>query len=79
MSRYAKWSIRGVVLMASVKITRVDFDAAQLRAEASRTADAKQARRILAIAMVLMTGVGAKAQLTGQFWWIWSGGRFSMC
>jgi transposase len=53
MSRYAKWSIRGVVLMASVKITRVDFDAAQLRAEASRTTDAKQARRILAIAMVL--------------------------
>src|ERR1700722_7483792 len=43
----------GVSGMASVKITRQDLDATQLRAEAARTADAKQARRILAIAMVL--------------------------
>jgi transposase len=39
--------------MASVKITRQDLDATQLRAEAGRTADAKQARRRLAIAMVV--------------------------
>lgn len=39
--------------MASVEITRSDLDVAQLRAEAGRTANAKQARRILAIAMVL--------------------------
>jgi transposase len=38
--------------MNSVKITRDDLNAAQLRAEAGRTADAKQARRLLAIAMV---------------------------
>ena len=43
----------GVSGMASVKITRQDLDATQLRTEAGRTADAKQARRILAIAMVL--------------------------
>jgi transposase len=41
------------VKMASVTIERKDLDASQLRAEAGRTADAKQARRILAIAMVL--------------------------
>lgn len=46
-------SIRGVSDMASVEITRQDLDATQLRAEAGRTADAKQARRILAIAMIL--------------------------
>jgi transposase len=46
-------SIRRVGVMASVEITRHDFDITQLRAEASRTADARQARRILAIAMVL--------------------------
>lgn len=39
--------------MASVKVERSDFDAAQLRAEAAHTTDAKKARRILAIAMVL--------------------------
>jgi hypothetical protein len=39
--------------MASVEIMRRDCSVAQLRAEATRTADAKQARRILAIAMVL--------------------------
>jgi transposase len=39
--------------MASVEITRQDLDVTQLRAEAGRTVDAKQARRILAIAMVL--------------------------
>ena len=39
--------------MASVKVERGDFDAAQLRAEAARATDAKKARRILAIAMVL--------------------------
>ena len=39
--------------MASVEIMRRDCSVAQLRAEAASTADAKQARRILAIAMVL--------------------------
>jgi len=39
--------------MASVKIARLDLDADQLRAEAGLTADAKQVRRILAIAMIL--------------------------
>lgn len=39
--------------MASVAITRLDLDAAQLRVEARRAADTKMARRILALAMVL--------------------------
>jgi transposase len=39
--------------MAAVEITRRDLDVAELRKVASRTSDAKQARRILAIAMVL--------------------------
>jgi hypothetical protein len=39
--------------MALVEITRLDWSVARLRAEAARTADAKQARRMLAIAMVL--------------------------
>ena len=39
--------------MASVGITRLDLSVVQLRAAAVRTPDAKQARRILAIAMVL--------------------------
>jgi transposase len=40
-------------MMASVEITRKDMSAAALRAEAARRADARQARRMLAIAMVL--------------------------
>src|ERR1019366_7599312 len=39
--------------MALVEITRRDWSVARLRAEMARTADAKQARRMLAIAMVL--------------------------
>lgn len=39
--------------MSAIEITRRDLSISQLRAEAARTADAKQARRILAIAMVL--------------------------
>ncbi len=39
--------------MAAVEITRRDLSVVQLRATAARTADATQARRILAIAMVL--------------------------
>jgi transposase len=39
--------------MSVIEITRQDLSISQLRAEAARTADAKQARRILAIAMVL--------------------------
>ena len=39
--------------MAEVAITRLDMSAADLRAEAKRSADAKQAARILAIALVL--------------------------
>ena len=39
--------------MASVEITRRDLSASGLRAVAARTPDARQARRILAIAMVL--------------------------
>src|SRR3977135_4254602 len=45
--------IRGAVRMLTIEITRQDLSISQLRAEAARTADAKQARRILAIAMVL--------------------------
>jgi hypothetical protein len=45
--------IRGAVRMSAIEITRQDLSISQLRAEAARTADAKQARRILAIAMVL--------------------------
>ena len=44
--------IRGVE-MAGIAITRTDMSAAALRAAAKRSADAKQASRILAIAMVL--------------------------
>src|SRR6202035_2999458 len=36
-----------------IEITRQDLSISQLRAEAARTPDAKQARRILSIAMVL--------------------------
>src|SRR5438445_4425617 len=39
--------------VASVKITRRELSAVQLRAEAARTSDAKQARRMLAVAMAL--------------------------
>src|ERR1700730_7529602 len=39
--------------MSAIEITRQDLSISQLRAEAARTADAKQARRILAIAMLL--------------------------
>src|SRR5882762_4883212 len=39
--------------MSAIEITRQDLNILQLRAAAARTADAKQARRILAIAMVL--------------------------
>ena len=37
----------------SIEITRQDLSISQLRAEPARTVDAKQARRILAIAMML--------------------------
>jgi hypothetical protein len=39
--------------MASVAITRDDLSSAALRAAAAGTADAKQARRLLALAMIL--------------------------
>ena len=39
--------------MTSVAITRKELGVAELRAVAARTANAKQARRILAVAMVL--------------------------
>ena len=39
--------------MSAIEITHQDLSISQLRAEAARTADAKRARRILAIAMVL--------------------------
>lgn len=39
--------------MAGVAITRMDMSAADLRAAAKQAEDAKQASRILAIAMVL--------------------------
>lgn len=39
--------------MATVEITRKDLSVVQLRAAAARMSDAKQARRMLAIAMVL--------------------------
>jgi len=40
--------------MSAIEITRQDLSISQLRAEAARTADAKQARRILAIAWCWM-------------------------
>ncbi len=40
-------------MMAPVEVTRLDLDAVALRAQAVRTTDVRQARRILAIAMVL--------------------------
>jgi len=46
--------IRGAGSMSAIEITHQDLSISQLRAEAARTADAKQARRILAIAMVLV-------------------------
>ena len=39
--------------MASVAITRDDLSSAELRVKAAGTADAKQARRLLAVAMIL--------------------------
>src|ERR1700737_4260665 len=45
--------IRGAGSMSAIEITHQDLSISQLRAEAARTAGAKQARRILAIAMVL--------------------------
>ena len=39
--------------MLAIEITRQDLSISQLRTEAARTADAKKARRILAIAMVV--------------------------
>jgi hypothetical protein len=39
--------------MSTIEITRQNLSISQLRAEAARTADAKQTRRILANAMVL--------------------------
>jgi hypothetical protein len=45
--------IRGAGSMSAIEITRQDPSISRLRAEAARTADAKQARRILAFAMVL--------------------------
>src|SRR4029077_6829442 len=45
--------IRGAGSMSAIEITRQDLSILQLRAEAGRTTDAKQARRILAIALVL--------------------------
>jgi hypothetical protein len=45
--------IRGAGSMSAIEITRQNLSISQLRAAAARTADAKQTRRILAIAMVL--------------------------
>src|ERR1700716_93518 len=45
--------IRGAGSMSAIEITRQDLSISLLRAEAARTADAKPARRILAIAMLL--------------------------
>jgi hypothetical protein len=43
--------IRGAGSKSAVEITHQDLSISQLRAEAARTADAKQARRILAIGL----------------------------
>ena len=40
--------------MSGVLITRIELTSAQLRAAAGRTKDARAARRILAIALVLV-------------------------
>jgi hypothetical protein len=39
--------------LMAVEITRTDMSASELRAKAARTKDAKRARRMLAIALVL--------------------------
>jgi transposase len=45
--------IRGAGSMSGIEITHQNLSISQIRAEAARTADAKQARHILAIAMVV--------------------------
>jgi len=45
--------IREAGSMSAIEITYQDLSISQLRAEPARAADAKQARRILVIAMVL--------------------------
>jgi transposase len=55
--------IRGAGSMSAIEVTYQDLSISQLRAAAVRTADAKQARRILAIAMVLN---GHSRQLVAQ-------------
>jgi hypothetical protein len=52
--------IRGAGIMSAIEITRQDLSISQLRAEAARTADAKQARRILAIAMVISHRISSR-------------------
>ena len=53
VTRYCPSLIRGASSMLAIEITRQDLSISQLRTEAARTADAKKARRILAIAMVV--------------------------
>ena len=48
--------------MAAVEIARTELDAAQLRAEAGRSSDSRQKRRILAVAMVLDGSAGVARQ-----------------
>jgi hypothetical protein len=50
----------------SVKITRTDLTAGELRREASREANAAAARRMLALALVLEGQRRAGAEWTGK-------------
>ena len=60
--------------MSAIEITRQNLSISQLRAAAARTADAKQTRRILAIAMVLdghSQAGGMDRQTLPD--WVWQG------
>ena len=60
--------------MSAIEITRQNLSISQLRAAAARTADAKQTRRILAIAMVLdgHSQAGGMDRQTLRDW-VWQG------
>ena len=60
--------------MPTIEIIRKDLSISQLRATAARTADAKQTRRILAIAMVLdgHSQAGGMDRQTLRDW-VWQG------
>ena len=52
----------------AVAVTRLELDASDLRRAATRCRDAKAARRMLALALVLTWGVGGQAVFSRSFW-----------